>query len=106
MANTFQHRSNELLPQQSVLQSIYWLQAVKLLIVFFFLSQNGVAKSESIKNLSIKHCHCLSPPFPPFLDNKKRFVMRFLPLTWPDLRRICKIEYEVQVPSQIAKPSD
>lgn len=23
--------------------------------------------------------------------------MRFLPLTWLDLRRICKIEYEVQV---------
>lgn len=69
-----------------------------------------MAKSENIKNLSIKHCLCLAAS--PFsflffsLDNKKRFVMRFLPLTWPDLRRICKIEYEVQVPSQIAKPSD
>jgi len=25
--------------------------------------------------------------------------MHFLPLTWPDLRRICKIEDEVQVPA-------
>lgn len=30
--------------------------------------------------------------------NKNRFVMHFLPLTWPDLRRICEIEDEVQVP--------
>lgn len=35
-------------------------QAVKLLIGFFVLSQNGVAKSQNIKNLSIKHCHCLT----------------------------------------------